>query len=245
MFHPNSNHQRIKNILPKTRKGRLYNSISHKDLCDLVVRICHQQGWKILLSRYATNPDGTILSFGVDLDCSGESIQSPEGFSLSLGVVNTTTGRWKIHSFCGLSSKENSFALYEIPHRVSHYSRSGNYVEEITELIDQWADMASYSLAIVKGLREESLSLHDYGRIFLLAGRHKLLPWVNLGKVDKLWEEKGEKNCWNLLECFAKVCKNSPSVYQMRVTAGFVSLLPTRFRFPKLREVQWSVPKTT
>jgi hypothetical protein len=171
---------------------------------------------------------GSLLLEGVP------GITPPPGLALAVGITNSNARRKALQIIVGaeITCCANGFCTGNILLNRVH-DHAVNLVEEIKIAINMYERYAQCIPAIIQSLRDRVLTRAEASDILMEAGRHRLVGWTTLVRVDQEYAhphftEHGTGTAWALLNAFTFIARNNiATTRQMEVYDAFRRMLPT------------------
>ena len=213
-----------------------WKGIQHGELADTLVDRAENMGFKVKAEAWSTVMDGAGMFGTLVLAPTPQlKIEVPKGVGLALGVRHSNNGRYALSFFAGarvLVCANGMISNVFTPGDRKRHTVNLSLQETIDEGLTSFGEHARKSLGreigIMRGMDYGSpLKVHH---LLCEAGARGIVPWSQLGKVDKAWRtpphsEFKPRNGWSLYNAFTEVAKSFAPVGQAEAINGVRILL--------------------
>ena len=231
--------------------GKTYNldrsdqwqGLQHHDFASSIVESCHGINMPVdmLKSRWGVSDEGSDLFASVSFRPSVMGKQSSlsnyftEDTMPCLGIRHSNRGRFSAQMTIGRSVLvcDNLMITGEYLFRKKHTSANANDLAfTIRQGLMQFLTEQQGISNSIDILKDKQLNSADVGRLYLTAGRRKLLPWSHIGKVDEYWNQpthteftRDGSSGWRMYNAINTVAKDYNPVRQIELISKAESLI--------------------
>jgi hypothetical protein len=195
-----------------------WKPIAHGAFVDQVVESAEMRGFDVESERWQTSADGFRLYGSIDFTKSSEGrhpqIDLPDGVGLALGIIHANDGSRAATIAVGARVFVCSNGMITGEFVFSRKHTSGLDLGETVEgAIDRFATGAREIPKTIEDLRSIPLdSTRTTDHLLVSMGRRGVLPWSQIGKVEKEWREPRHpefepRNAWSFYNATTEVAK--------------------------------------
>ena len=200
--------------------GNAWMPINHGVLADAVVHAAGARGLKVVEEQWATNGSETDL-FGAIVFGRSRRVSMPRGLSPAMALRHSNAGRYAVTFGFGAEVGVCTNGVLYGEHVVSHKHTRGLSVEALVdEGIDDMLARADEVGRFVARLRGTPVGRLLADRVIVEAGRRDVMPWSQLGKVEREWRRPSRnafrrRTAWSLYNAFTEVNKQRSPAGQL------------------------------
>lgn len=227
--------------IPIARRGKgevtsRWKGIQHGELADALIDRVENAGFKVKAERWGTVMDGAGLFGTLDLLPGPDlKIEVPKGVELSLGVRHSNNSRYALSFFAGakvLVCANGMISNVFTPGDRKRHTVNLSLQDTIDEGLITFGEHARVSLGReIKSMQDMDFSSTLKAHHFICeAGARGIVPWSQLGKVEKAWRtpphpEFKPRTGWSLYNAVTEVAKDFAPVGQAEAINGTRILL--------------------
>lgn len=209
----------------KKCNSRFWVPVNHGELAKTVLAVAKEREYKVTDSRWSLCRKDQGLIGVVDLSNGAPAIDRPEGIVMSLGIRHSNDGYWALAVIVGatVSICSNGLIAGEYIIKRKHTTKI-SVADTVKEGFDLWRSKISEVGDLIGRLEGRQLRDDVARKVLVEAGRRKVLPWKELGKVDRAWLRPAHKafeprNAWSLMNAYTSVIgEQSPRLQLKRVS---------------------------
>jgi len=206
-----------------------WQPINHGRLARTIIAESEAQGLEIRSQQWETNGTGSDLFGSLSFHRSREH-PLPRGLGLSIGVRHSNAGRYAVTLVFGADVFVCSNGMMVGEHPLTRKHTLGLDLNEAVA-----AGIASYLYELpgigdfVRRMKKVRLEIRQADHLLAEAGRRKVVPWSQIGKVEQAWREPEHdvfepRNAWSLYNAFTSVSRRRSARGQLDALRGLGDL---------------------
>jgi len=208
-----------------------WKGVGHADLLDSLDATLADRGVSTHGERLALGDDGQTLYGSVIL--AGTKLAIPGDINLALGFRHSNMSRHALTLWVGavvlvcsngMVAQESSAATIRRKHT------SGLNLDQTVAIgVDSIGVGLDQIKSFKRSLISQPLSEGETAETLVMAGRQGILPWSQIGKVDKVYNSPNfpvfaERNRWSLYNAFTEVIRDRSPLKQLPALAATTAL---------------------
>ncbi len=208
-----------------------WKGVGHAELLDSLDATLADRGITTHGERLALGDEGQTLYGSVML--AGTKLAVPGDMNLALGFRHSNMSRYALTFWVGAVVLVCSNGMVAQESSAATIRRKHTSGMDLDQTVAIGVDSIAVGLEQIKSFKRSLVSQPvaeaDAAEHLVMAGRQGILPWSQIGKVDKVYNSPNfpvfaERNRWSLYNAFTEVIKGRSPLKQLPALAATTAL---------------------
>lgn len=206
----------------KKCNSRFWVPVKHGELAKAVRTVADERGYEIGREGWSLCRNDQGLIGVLDLTNGAPKIDRPEGITMSLGVRHSNDGYWALAVIVGAFVAICSNGLISGEYIVKRkHTTNIDIGDTVKAGFDLWESKVHEVGNLIERLEERQIRDDVARKVLVEAGRRKVLPWKELGKVDREWMHPTHdvfkpRTAWSLTNAYTAVIRDQSPRLQLK-----------------------------